>query len=118
MHLQSSRNCVSSRVKNGGAISTGIVRLHDTTARHPKCHVKSPLINSDSNANQFSSCLPLVRCHAQKTEGPTLPSALNIQNVTSALFTAQKIFEKHDAGKKGSLTLKEATELLNRFAKM
>ena len=52
-------------------------------------------------------------CHAQLVQGSPPPS-LNIQNVTSALMTAQKTFETY-SGKKGSLSLKEAAELLNRW---
>ena len=52
-------------------------------------------------------------CHAQPAQGSPAPS-LNIQNVTSALMTAQKTFETY-SGKKGSLSLKEAAELLNRW---
>ena len=51
-------------------------------------------------------------CHAQPAQVSPPPS-LNIQNVTSALMTAQKTFETY-SGKKGSLSLKEAAELLNR----
>ena len=61
-----------------------------------------------------SSTSLLIRAHDPRKETTPQPSPLNIQNVTSALSTAQRTFEKYDLGKKGSLTLKEATELLNR----
>ena len=77
-----------------------------------KHFLSSKLIQIEKPAlSEGISARSSLRCHAQKTEGV---QPLNIQNVTSALLTAQKIFNKYDVGKKGSLTLKEATELLNR----